>query len=106
MENLVPEDFHLTFSEKVFVKETILLLSLFSDEVEDLIKKKILAVRNLDKDRVYKGREFFAYILNLRYPVLSRKWKLLKKYRLPQDLEFDEEEYPFKEELRAIINKI
>uniref|UniRef100_A0A7V3ZUY8 Uncharacterized protein n=1 Tax=candidate division WOR-3 bacterium TaxID=2052148 RepID=A0A7V3ZUY8_UNCW3 len=106
MENLIPEDFYLTFSQKLFIKETIIILSLFDNDVENLIKKKILEIKELPKDRIYKGKEFFTYILNLRYPILSKKWGLLKKYQLPKNLEFDEEEYPFKDEIRAIINTI
>ncbi|MEO0097021.1 MAG: hypothetical protein ABIK78_02870 [candidate division WOR-3 bacterium] len=97
---------HLTFSQKRFIKETIEVLSIFYPEIESLIKEKLAAIKKLDKNRFRKGEIFFSFIFSLRYPILSRKLAILKNYKIPQDLEFDEDNFPFREEIKNIINQL
>ncbi|MEO0120732.1 MAG: hypothetical protein ABIK40_05665 [candidate division WOR-3 bacterium] len=100
------EELHLTFSQKRFIKETIEILSIFYPEIESLIKERLAEIKKLDKNRFQKGEIFFSFIFSLRYPVLSKKLAILKNYKIPWDLEFDEDEFPFKEEIKKIINQL
>lgn len=100
------EEIHLTFSQKRFVKETIEILSIFCPEVDNLVKEKLAEIKELNKDKFQKGEIFFSYIFSLRYPILSKKLEILKNYKIPWDLEFDEDNSPFKEEIKDIINQL
>lgn len=100
------EEFHLTFSQKRFIKETIELLAIFYPEIENLIESKLVEIKKLDKNQYEKGKIFFSYIFSLRYPILSKKLQILRNYKIPWNLEFDEEDFPFKEEIREIINQL
>lgn len=100
------EKIHLTFSQKRFIKETIEILSIFSSNIHILIKEKLAEIKKLNKDKFYKGALFFSYIFSLRYPVLSKKLGILKNYKIPPNLEFDEDGFPFKDEIKKIINQL
>ncbi len=100
------EELHLTFSQKRFIKETIEILKIFYPEIENLIESKLTEIKKLDNNRYEKGKIFFTYIFSLRYPILSKKLPILKNYKIPFNLEFDEEEFPFKDEIRDIINQL
>lgn len=100
------EEIHLTFSQKKFIKETIEILSIFYPKVNNLIKEKLTEIKKLKKDKFQKGKIFFSYIFSLRYPILSKKLEILKNYKIPWDLEFDEDNFPFKQEIKKIINQL
>lgn len=100
------EEIHLTFSQKRFIKETIEILSIFYPEVKNLIKEKLKGIKKLNKDKFQKGEIFFSYIFSLRYPILNKKLEILKNYKIPWDLEFDEDNFPFKQEIKNIINQL
>ncbi|MCS7249637.1 MAG: hypothetical protein N2323_07155 [candidate division WOR-3 bacterium] len=97
---------YLTFSQRKFIKETIEILSIFCPEVKTLIKEKIKEIKKLDKNKFQKGEIFFSYIFSLRYPVLNKKLAALKNYKVPWNLEFDEDNYSFKDEIKNIINQL
>lgn len=99
------EDIYLTFSQKRFIEETIETLSIFSPEVKNLIAEKLSEIRKLPKDKFYKGKIFFSFIFSLRYPILSKKLEILKNYKIPWHLEFDEDDLGLNVEIKRIINQ-
>ncbi|MFN3551460.1 MAG: hypothetical protein ACK4WJ_06615, partial [Endomicrobiia bacterium] len=91
------EKIHLTQSEKIFIKETFEILSIFSDKIEKIFWHKYNEVINYKNNKFDAGKKFFLSIQNLRYPVSFNKIQKIKKFLTHKkvgfsNLEFNENE--------------
>ncbi len=82
---------HLTLSQKRFIIETFKILSIFSDNIEQIFYDIFIQTTNSSLDKHSAGEKFFYNIFCLRYPISSKKIQQLRKLKIPvSTLEFDE----------------
>ncbi|MEN3013575.1 MAG: hypothetical protein ABDH23_03035 [Endomicrobiia bacterium] len=76
------EKLHLTHSQKIFIKETYEILSIFKKEVDKIFKYNFETSILSSKDRIKNGELFFRKTYQLRYPITSKKLNQLKKFKI------------------------
>lgn len=103
---LSSEKIHLTQTQKNFVKETFIILSIFADDIEQLVLQKFNEIIKTTKNKFDAGKVFYNTMCQLRYPVSYEKLIRLKKIK-KQTFEFDESSLQqFYPEIISIVNKI
>ncbi|MFQ3675141.1 MAG: hypothetical protein SNJ64_01190 [Endomicrobiia bacterium] len=73
--------FHLTQNEKLFVEETLKILSIRNPGIYKELNNFVESIKE-PKDKVSCGKQVVNFLFKKRYPVITKKLKLLNKLKL------------------------